>query len=314
MNYAPVALPLASLLLTLTVAAQTVTLPLDPRRTYLRTNNDSPLAPLVVDLATLPAPAGTWLFVETSGYFRYFSGGQDNYRSLIGVFSSNSTLLATNVQQRVPGAIAAGPAFTSPGTYSGNLPMDVPEDFFASRNGWANGIYVEVPPGATHLFLGVHDSLYSDNVDPNNDYAAIVTVVGALMLGGTGEHVELRSGVGVPVAPLPVDHVAPGNSTIAVELHHPVGFADGSLYLLAADIMATGGQAPQVLPRVWLGPTPVVLQLGVIPATAGWSAAWSMTVPPGLLGVSLIVQGGALSPSARNGFYETTIAHRFALQ
>ena len=159
------------------VAAQSVTLPLNPRATYLRANNDSTLPPLVVDLAAANVQPGTWLRIGTTGGFRYINGGADDHQSLCAVFSAGATLLATNVQQRVPGAIAAGPAFASAGTYYGNLPMDVPQDFFCSRKSWATAVTVEVPAGATHLFLGVHDSLYLDNVDPNGDHAVVLSIV-----------------------------------------------------------------------------------------------------------------------------------------
>ena len=301
-------------LLAATGTAQTTTFPLNPRATFLRTNNDTPLAPLVVDLTSLPAAPGSWLRITTVGAFRHINGGPDTYSNLCGVFSSNTTLLASNLQQRVPGAIAAGPAYASGGTYQGNLPMDIPQDFFCNRPTFENGVYVEVPVGATHLFLGVHDSLYNDNVDPNGDFAAVVTVVPTPALPGTGEHVELRSGVSAPATALPADKPAPTGSTILGELHDPHGFAAGSLYVLAVDFVATGGPVPQLLQRVWLGSGAVVAQVGVIGSAAGWSANMSLLVPPGLAGVSLVLQGGALTPDARNGLYETSIAHRFAMQ
>src|SRR5262245_33898050 len=122
--------PLAVSLVIPPLAAQTTTHPLDPRATFLRTNNDLPQPPLVLDLAALGATLGNWLRLESTGAFRYIAGGQDNHRSLIGVFSSSTQLLATSVQQRVPDAIAAGGAFTASATYYGSLPMDVPQDFF----------------------------------------------------------------------------------------------------------------------------------------------------------------------------------------
>jgi len=310
----PLAVLLATTFALANLGAQVSTFPLDPRRTFLRTNSDAPLPPLVLDLATLPAAPGTWLRLESTGAFRHINGGLDNYRSLVGMFSSSNQVLATTLLHRVPDAIAAGGAYAGGATYYGGLPMDVPEDFFVSRNTWATGVYVEVPPTATHLFLGVLDSLYNDNVDPNGDYAVVVTVVGPLPLPGTGEHLELRTGVGAAATALPADKQAPGGALLIGELSQPVGFLDGDLYVIAADLMATGGPAPQMLPRVWLGTTAVVVQLGSIPGTPGWSATWSLTAPHGLLGTSLILQGGALSSLARNGLYETTIAHRFAFQ
>ena len=293
--------------------AQTWTYPLDPRAAYLRTNNDQPQPPLVLSLAALGLVPGQWLRIETTGAFRYINGCTDTYRSLCGVFSASSTLLATNVQQRVPGAIAAGPTFQGGSTYSGNLPMDIPQDFFISRQLWDNGIQVEIPNGATHLFLGVHDSLYNDNVDPNGDYGIIVTQLPTPALPGTGEHVLLASGIGGAPTLLPELWNAPAGSTVTAQLRYPLGFVDGELYAFVGDTMATGGAVPQLLPRLWMGNL-LVLQFGLLPATPGFTGIWQLPVPAGLNGITLLVQGGVLTPASRNGIYETTNAHRFVLQ
>lgn len=295
--------------------AQTTTLPLDPRATYLRTNNDTPAPPLVVTLASLPAPPGTWLQVGTTGAYRYINGGQDTAYSLIGVFSTNSTVLSTSTAHRVPGAIAAGPDYVTAATFYSSLATDIGEDFLASRNTWGRAMLVEVPVGATHLILGTHDSWYQDNVDPNGDFRAVITVVPQPALPGTGEHLELRTGVGgtTPTA-LPPERSATAGAAIAAELHQPVGLIDGSLYLLLADVVGTGGPVPAILPRVWGTPTAVVVQVGLVQPGFGWFASWGVTVPPGINGVSLLLQGGALAPDSRNGLYQTTLAHRIALQ
>lgn len=293
-------------------SAQTSTFPLNPRATFLRTNNDSPAAPLVLDLGTLGVTAGNWLRIGTTGAFRYINGGQDNFRSLIGVFSSSNLLLATNLQFRVPGAIAAGPAFPSGGTYSGSLPMDIAEDFFCSRNLWDDSIAVRVPAGATHLFLGVHDSLYNDNVDPNGDYAAVVTILPTPTLPGTGEYLELRGAVGSTPVSSPDVHATTLGAAMVAELHYPVGFADGSLYVLVGDTVATGSTPLQLLPDLWT-PNLIVVQAGILPSTPGWTTSWQLATPGGLNGTTLVIQAGALVPTARNGFYVTSNAHRYVL-
>lgn len=294
-------------------AAQTFTYPLNPRATYLRTNQDQPAPPLVLDLAAIGAPAGTWLRVGTTGGFRYISGGQDGYRSLCGVFSSSSTLLATNLQQRVPDAIAAGPSFASASTFYGSLPMDVPQDFFCSRNGWAENTVVQVPAGATHLFLGVHDSLYNDNVDPNGDFAAVVSLVPTPAQPGTGEHLELRCSTGGATTSFPDAYATTPNAPMLAEVHHPIGFVEGSLYLVLGDVVATGAPAPNPVPGLWVDEL-IVLQFGLVPATPGWFATWTANAPGGFAGTTILVQAGALTTLARNGTFETTNAHRFELQ
>ncbi len=295
------------------VAAQSWSFPLNPRATYLRTNNDSPLAPLILDIGSLGLAPGDWLRIESTGGFRYISGGQDNFRSLIAVFSASATLLATNVQQRVPDAIAAGPEFTSGGTYSGGLPIDIPQDFFCSRNLWADHVEVQIPAGASHLLIGTHDSLYNDNVDPNGDYGAIVTKIVAPTFGGTSEHIVMKAAVdGVP-ANWPDVHVAPPGSTITAQLEYPLGFADGSLYLFLADVVPVGGAVPHPLPGLWCEDL-IVLKGGLLPSTPDFTDTWSLVVAPGSAGIAVFVQCAALTPNARNGLFETTNAHAFLFQ
>lgn len=295
------------------LAAQTFTYPLNPRATYLRTNQDQPAPPLVLDLAALGIAPDTWLRVGTTGGFRYVNGGQDNGRALCGVFSSSSTLLASNLQQRVPGAIAAGPSFASANTFFGGLPMDVPQDFYCSRNDWAENTVVQVPAGATHLFLGVHDSLYNDNVDPNGDYAAVVSVAPAPNQPGTGEHLELRSAVGAPAVSFPDAHDANPGAPMVVEIHHPIGFLEGSIYIVLGDVVATGAPAPNPVPGLWVDDL-IFLQYGVVPNTPGWTSSWLASAPGGFGGTTILIQGAALSTLARNGLFVSTNAHRLQLQ
>ncbi|MBL8752464.1 MAG: hypothetical protein JNK15_04105 [Planctomycetes bacterium] len=302
----------APALLSAVAVAQTWTLPLDPRATFLRTNGDTATSPLVLDLGAMGITPGSCLRVGTTGAFRHINGGPDNYYNLVGVFSGSNTLLPSNVQARVPAAIAAGPAFASGGTYVGNLPMDIPQDFFCSRNLWDESLMVRVPAGATFLFLGVHDSLYNDNVDPNGDFAAVVTLLPTSPLPGTGEHVELRTAVASTPTAFPELHATTAGAAMIAELRYPVGFADGSLYVFLGDTVTSGNLPFELLPNLWT-PNLFVLQAGLLPSTAAWSATWSMAAPAGLSGVTLVVQGGALVSTARNGLYVTTNAHRFVL-
>lgn len=159
----------------------------------------------------------------------------------------------------------------------------------------------------------MHDSLYGDNSDPNGDYGAVVTVVPTPSLPGTGEHLTLRCAVDGTPAALPDVHVAPPGSTMTAELHHPVGFLDGELYLFVADVMPTGGQVPNPLPGLYLA-NPIVLQFGLVSGTPGWTDTWTLQAAAGYPGTTVLVQVGALSAKARNGLFETTSAHRFEWQ
>jgi hypothetical protein len=70
----------------------------------------------------------------------------------------------------VPDAIDAGDDFVSANTFFGSQPTDIPEDFM-----FVDSVVVAVPPGATHLFVAPHDSLYNDNSDPDQDFAVKIT-------------------------------------------------------------------------------------------------------------------------------------------
>lgn len=292
--------------------AQSWVMPLDPRAIYLRTNNDSPLPPRILDIAAVGIVPGDWLEIGTSGTYRTYPNGADDYHSLCAVFSSSSTLLATTVQHRVPGAIAAGPDVTTGNTFYGNLPLDIPEDFLCSRNQWGENVRVQVPAGAQFLFLGVHESYVADNADPDGDFLLLVAKITPPALPGTGEHLTLRSAVGGVPAATPETHVAAPGTTMSAELHYPLGLLDGSIYLLLGDAV-TVGQVPQLLPNVYVQNL-FVLRAGVLGNTPGWFDSWSMTAPAGFPGLALLVQGAALSDVTRNAFYETTNAHTFVLQ
>lgn len=61
------------------------------------------------------------------------------------------------------------PVYTLP-TYFGSLQTDIPQDFGISNNS-VSEITVEIPAGAEFLFIAAPDIVYSDNDDPNGDFA-----------------------------------------------------------------------------------------------------------------------------------------------
>jgi hypothetical protein len=113
-----------------------------------------------------------------------WNDGTGTYRvQLIGVFSSNSVLLAQSQLNRVSGAIAAGtPLITRP-TQSGSLPTDIPQDFLIqppeNPPGIRTNISIRVPLGAAFLFVSANDSKFSDNSDDSTNH------FGVLIEGGT---------------------------------------------------------------------------------------------------------------------------------
>lgn len=143
---------------------------LDPRRTYLLTNSDAPLDALTIDLGALGIESGMTIRLERLGGFDCGPPCVDDRVGMVGVFSAGTVLLATNQRHRVPGAIDAGVDFVTSQTYFGGVQTDIPEDFAIADT------TVRVPDGATHLFVGAHDSLYVDNTDPNGDFAVRVSL------------------------------------------------------------------------------------------------------------------------------------------
>jgi hypothetical protein len=133
-----------------------------PFQTFYRTDaTDAPRAAAMVDLSSIAAgtmlrltPAGTFSFCGTCGP----AGGVP----FAAVFSSTNELLASSIQNRVPGAVAPGAGatgFVSPVTLFDHLATDIPFDFFIG-NATVN---VAKPSGANFLFIGVIDSYYGDN-------------------------------------------------------------------------------------------------------------------------------------------------------
>ncbi len=144
---------------------------INPRATYLRTNQDTGYNAEPFVLADLSLGPGDFIRLQQLGDYRPGTAGShhDTSTSMIAVFSGSSTLLASNQLNRVPDAIDAGIDYVTPLTYHGSLTTDIPEDFFV------DDVYVQIPQGAAYLFITAADSLYYDNTDPDGDYAVSIT-------------------------------------------------------------------------------------------------------------------------------------------
>jgi hypothetical protein len=159
--------------------AASITVPLNPRATYLMTNSDPGVLDAVgIDLATVFARPGDILFIEQLGDYSFDVLGDpnrpDNVTNLVGVFSSTNTLLDSTNSQRLPGALTANGViplvgWTTDPTFFGGLATDIGEDFYVGPAA------VFVPYNAKYLFFSPADSLFSDNGDPDGDYAVRIT-------------------------------------------------------------------------------------------------------------------------------------------
>lgn len=171
----PILIALSTLTLMGVAAAQ---LPyaraMDPRDTFLRTNMDpnaQDSGPIrLADLGLIP---GDTISITRFGDFSVGETFADNGTNLMAIFSASDVLLGGAVQNRVPDAIDAGPEITTFATLIGSLTTEIAEDFRVSAYGdpaFSRTLSLTIPAGATHLFLGVNDSFFGDNTDPDGDY------------------------------------------------------------------------------------------------------------------------------------------------
>lgn len=179
---------------------------IDPSSTYIRTSmydrypsspfDKIPLDAIAINLRSLGILPGTTIRLQQLGSFNAFGQlfGQNNELSIGmgGVFSSSNTILSRDLLKRIPGAIYAGtPQVITGLTNLGQLSTDIPEDFRITDT------QVQVPLGASFLFVGALDSQFSDNFDLNNDFAVKISnttpnqipesnAVGGLLVFGLG--------------------------------------------------------------------------------------------------------------------------------
>jgi hypothetical protein len=167
--------------------AMATTIAIDPLSTFLFTNNDpwsgtgSVAGATPIMLSDIGISAGDSIHLEMLGDWydghAGYSGdvsSMDVVSEMIGLFSSSSILLAADVLNRVPGALDAGVPIQTWNTLFGSLSTDIAEDFGISNT------FLTVPQGATHLFVAAHDIYYSDNSDPDGDFAVRISRVASV--------------------------------------------------------------------------------------------------------------------------------------
>ncbi|MBN1126913.1 MAG: hypothetical protein JXA82_18065 [Sedimentisphaerales bacterium] len=145
---------------------------INPRATYLRTNQDTAYNTVPFALADLSLFPGDFIRLQQYGDYKPGTAGShhDTSTNMIAVFSGSNILLSSDQLNRVQDANDAGIDYTTGVTYRGSLTTDIPEDFFVSD------VYVQIPEGAAYLFIAAADSLYYDNSDPDGDYAVDITL------------------------------------------------------------------------------------------------------------------------------------------
>jgi hypothetical protein len=145
-----------------------------PRATFYRTNSDPCSEPAQFFLLEeLPFRDVTKpLTIEVFGDYASRTGVSEAIttpQALHGVFTKTPTLLAPNLQKRLPDALRvnSNTVITAP-TYKGAQATDIPEDFrFTVRS--PTKFSIAIPAGAKWIALSVPDSYYSDNADADDD-------------------------------------------------------------------------------------------------------------------------------------------------
>jgi hypothetical protein len=155
------------------------------------------------------------LRIEVLGDYDNGPGG-DVFAGIMAVFSSSATLLGPTLVARVPDAIDAGMDYTTIPTCPNNLATDIPQDFTIVPG----GVEVQIPAGATHLFLATRDCLYRDNTDPDGDFgvrledvtvAVPEAIAGELFLGQPHPN-PARAGVTIPLS-------LPASGSVQIAVH-----------------------------------------------------------------------------------------------
>lgn len=155
------------------IAAAQTTIPVDVHAAYLHIDPaDTANSAVAINLGSLGLLPGYTIGLECAGDWNAGPGG-DVQTNLLGVFSTDATLLGPTLLHRVPGALNAGLSNFSGGTWPSGEPTDIAEDFLIGKP----GVTVVIPPGASNLFVTPADIYYRDNSDPNGNLGVTLTLV-----------------------------------------------------------------------------------------------------------------------------------------
>ena len=165
-------------------------LSINPAGTYLSTNDDPASVTSRLLLSNLGASAGSIIALSQVGAYATWAQASDTSTTLLGLFvDANGQALPAEVY--VP--------YTSR-TQSSGQNTDIGPDFLIDGSGITQ---VKVPVGAVAMIFSPNDPFFSDNWDPNGDYAVLAQVVdsqtslaGSDLLFGTNGNDLLVGGAG----------------------------------------------------------------------------------------------------------------------
>ncbi len=309
---------LVGLISAVPLRAQTTSLTLDPQATFLHVSADPSAFPAAAfSVAALGLTPGGWCSFEQLGDWRAGGGFADIQRELAGVFSSTAVLLSGSATNRVPDATPAGTPLNTGTTLYNAEPTNIDADFWISRG--SNGPYgtiVRVPLGAQFVFFAALDSYYGDNFDPDGDFKVAVTPLPAPPAPGTADGLVILSGVNAaPLTGFGSElKSAGGGDLLTLRLDAPFFSYTGGLAFFGVQIVGAADPFvnPLSFPELWIDPfAPSYLALfpSLDPLPSG-GTMFAATLPPGLAGLAIVVQGVVISPATRNGAYSMPDAHR----
>ena len=177
------------------VAAEAVTVNVNPKNTYLRTDAVDTLAgpSQAIDISDLDIHPGDWILLEQLGDRTATNGGADTNIGLTGVFSSTTALDVPTALNRVINAIEAGVDVNTGNTLFDVQPTNITQDFSITAT------LIQVPAGALYLFVASPDSFNGDNTDPDGDFAVRITPLRAGMDAAAGNVISGNNGNGVRI-------------------------------------------------------------------------------------------------------------------
>jgi hypothetical protein len=208
--------------------AATFDTPVDPNATLW---NGPGAAPTVIDLEALGITAGQVIELEQTGSMRFGGSLPSGEGALAGIFSASDVFLGQGTDLRVQDALDYVDAIDLEAVWP---PID--QDFsistvFFRPVPWPEpdrySVTVTVPPGATDLFVGVHDNVYFDNVNEGLGIRVTYPDAPLMTVGGTcpgrvdftftgftpNGAIELGAGSGAGDLVLPLSHPCGGANT-----------------------------------------------------------------------------------------------------
>ena len=200
----------ASLVIFTQVHASVVAI--DPKGTYREASDDPEATDSVaIELASVGIEGGDLVTLRALGDYAIGVDGEDSVNNMLGVFSSSDRLLGPSERYRLPDAIDVSQDVDGRSIdLATPNDADIVEDFsiapFPPYN--LEEVTIRVPEQALYLFVSSADSFFSDNMDPDGDFALDIRVVpipGALVLFGTGLWLLLpsvfsrRNAAGLPI-------------------------------------------------------------------------------------------------------------------